>query len=169
MNCVDVGANLGYYSILFAQAVAEGGGEIFSYEPESFAYSLLARNRAENRYEDVISISQVACGDVDGEARLYRAPNPENYGGAFLRTPGQKGYQASSGDPVPVKRIDSLIPPGTWIDLVKINAVGYEPFILRGMSRVIQNWAPILVCRFNTVTLDFDGPDAPNRFLVRSE
>jgi len=33
------------------------------------------------------------------------------------------------------------------------------------MSQLIHDSAPILVCKFNTVALDFDGLDAPARFL----
>ena len=69
MNCIDIGANFGFFSVTMAAAVGKEG-KVYSFEPEPFNYSLLLRNRAENRMEDIITPFNVACGDEDGEAAL---------------------------------------------------------------------------------------------------
>jgi FkbM family methyltransferase len=164
MNCIDVGANLGYYSIRFAAAAGEAG-HVYSFEPDAFSFALLRKNTAENRKEKIISIYNVACGDKDGEVTLCRDANPANYGGMFVRDAGTDAREAAATT-VPVKRLDSVIPPGVRIDLVKLDVEGYEPFVLRGMRRIQRESSPILLCEFNTRALQSHGSDVPEQFLA---
>ncbi len=161
MNCLDVGANLGYYSVRFGAVVGPEGGRVFSFEPDDFAFGLLKKNCQENGLQDVISLFHVACGHEDGEAVLYRDENPANYGGMTLRAPSP----AAAGVPVPVRRLDSLIPPGTRIDFAKIDVEGYERLVVQGMRRVIGESSPVLLCEFNTPALASAAPEEPARFL----
>lgn len=161
MNCLDIGANIGYYSIHMAAVVARMGGRVFSFEPDEFAFGLLTKNCQENRLQDVITAFRFACGSEDGEARLYKDPNPANYGGMSLRPPSPSSASTS----VPLRRLDSVISPGTRIDFAKIDVEGYEALVLDGMRRIIAENSPILLCEFNTPALRTTGADGPARFL----
>lgn len=164
MNCIDVGANFGFYTVRMAAAVRPGG-RVFSFEPDAFSYSLLTRNCAENHVEDLVTAFPVACGDEETEVDIYRHPNPANFGGACVRKSGQPAAPGTLAGRVPLRRIDDSIPAGVHIDLVKIDVEGYERAVLLGMKRLLSEERPVIVCEFNTDTLGFEGADAPAALL----
>ena len=161
MNCLDIGANLGYYSIRMAAIVRREGGRVFSFEPDDFAFALLTRNCQENQLQDVITRFRFACGEEDREARLYKDPNPANYGGMSLRPPSPTSVSVS----VSLKTVDSVISPGARIDFAKIDVEGYEPLVVDGMRRILAESSPVLLCEFNTSALRAAGAEEPARFL----
>lgn len=165
MNCLDVGANFGYYSVRMASIVRRRGGRVFSFEPEPFSFSLLLRNRAENHLEDAIVAFNVACGAEDGQAPLYKDPNPANFGGARVAAPGETPAERISVGMVPVRRADALIPPGTRIHLIKMDVEGFEYHALLGMRGILARDHPALVCEFAACALLRFGEDVPVRFL----
>lgn len=161
MNCLDIGANLGYYSMRMASAVGPNG-RVFSFEPDAFAFALLKKNSEENRFQDVISLFQIACGSEDGNAFLVRDANPANYGGMHVADGIDAPRECVR---IPVGRIDTVIRAGTRIDFAKIDVEGYEPEVLKGMQRIIAENAPVLLCEYNRAALEAHGPETPNRLL----
>lgn len=165
MNCLDIGANIGYYSVRMGAVVRQGGGKVFSFEPDAFSFSLLLKNLAENHMEDVIVPFNLACGDEDVDVYLYRDPNPANFGGCRVRKPGEAPVSGELSGTVPLRRIDSLIPPDVSIHLVKMDIEGFEPYALRGMQRILSVNRPALACEFAAAALRSHGEDAPAGFL----
>lgn len=162
MRCLDIGSNIGFYSIRMAAAVGEGG-KVYSFEPDPFNYSLLLKNRAENRMENIITTLRVACGHEDSEVLLRRDSNPSNFAGAHVsEESGIPGHDTA----VSLRRVDGLIPAGDRIDLIKIDVEGYELFVLRGMRRIVSEQRPVIVCEFNTVALDRHGPGTAVQLLA---
>ena len=160
MNCIDIGANLGYYAVRMAREVGPGGGKVFAFEPDNFSYELLERNIKENRAEEIVTAFHLAAGGATAEATLYRHPNPVNFGGCRIR---HHDTTAVAGT-VQVRRVDDLIPLDVPIGLVKMDVEGYEPLAFRGMERIVREFHPIIVTRFNTADIEFDGVDAPGAF-----
>jgi FkbM family methyltransferase len=166
MNCIDVGANFGYHSIRMAQVVARKGGKVYAFEPEPFSYHLLLKNIAENRLEHGIVPHRIACGDRDGEAFLYRDPNPANFGGAAV-LPGQDpSLRERLVGRVPLRRLDSLFSDDRPIHLVKIDVEGYEFCVLRGMERILRFWSPTLILAFNSTALGWHGVNTASTLLA---
>jgi FkbM family methyltransferase len=160
MNCIDIGANLGYYALRMAREVAPGGGRVFAFEPDPFSADLLERNIRENKMEDVVTAFRLAAGAEARQATLYRHPNPVNFGGCRIR---EHDTTAVVGT-VAVRRVDDLIPLDVPVSLVKMEIEGYEPLAFRGMERIVREYQPVIVTRFNTADMEFDGVDAPGRF-----
>jgi FkbM family methyltransferase len=165
MTCLDIGANIGYYSVRMGAVVRQEGGRVFSFEPDPFSFSLLVRNRAENHMEDVLTLFNVACGDEDTEVELYKDPNPANFGGAHTRKTGQSVISRELIGKVPLRRVDDLVPPEIPVHLIKMDVRGFEPCVLRGMRRLVSEDCPVLVCEFNVPALEFLGEQAPVAFL----
>ena len=66
---VDIGANIGYYTLLAARA-AGPQGHVYAFEPERGNYGLLTRNLAENGYTNV-SAHDTAVMAQSGEQRIF--------------------------------------------------------------------------------------------------
>jgi hypothetical protein len=62
--CVDVGANVGFYTLCLAKRASRGG--IHSFEPVPLNYHVLALNILANRLANVV-INNCAVGDANGE------------------------------------------------------------------------------------------------------
>ena len=67
---VDVGANIGYFSVLAASLVGEQGA-VFSFEPDPNNYRLLCANMALNAFDGNSVTVEAALSDLAGEGRLF--------------------------------------------------------------------------------------------------
>ena len=137
MTLVDVGANVGYYTVLGATLV-KPTGHVFAFEPDLDAFRYLQLNIDRNvAAKAVASAVNKALADVDGTMRFI----PSALEGGFLAKSGH--YAAHSTEvsrslSVETTSLDSFVAERGWpsIDLVKIDAEGSEALVLTGTSRV---------------------------------
>jgi FkbM family methyltransferase len=134
MVCWDVGAHVGFYTLLFAELVGPLG-KVCAFEPLPLNVDLLRRHVEMNGYGNV-RIFPCALADFDGEASFDPGPNPS------------MGSIAASGSlRVPCARADSLLAGGEVEapDVIKIDVEGAEAALLRGASRTLERHPVILV------------------------
>jgi FkbM family methyltransferase len=127
---VDLGANLGYYTVLGALRVG-AAGRVMACEPDPGNFALLERNLADNGLPWVRAL-RCAVTDRAGPVRLYRSP--DNQGDHRLYDSGD-GRGAVPADAV---TLDGLLgdAPEAW-HLVKMDTQGCEALILRGAGRFL--------------------------------
>ncbi|MFO1046631.1 MAG: FkbM family methyltransferase [Geminicoccaceae bacterium] len=129
-HAVDVGANIGYYSLLLSRLAGESG-QVDAFEPEPSNLTLLRANLRMNGCANV-RVHPVALADIPGRRELYLCRS--NRGDHRLGHAPERDRIA-----VPVTTADLLL--GTQsakIDLVKIDAQGAEELVLVGMRRLIE-------------------------------
>jgi FkbM family methyltransferase len=127
MVCWDVGANVGIYTLLFAE-LAGGGGRVFAFEPVPRNVELLRRHVSMNKYQNV-RVSAGALGDFDGYAGFDPGP------GASM------GHIAREGSTqVACHKADTLLVAGEVEapDVIKIDVEGAEADVLRGARLAVQ-------------------------------
>jgi tRNA G37 N-methylase Trm5 len=73
---LDLGANIGYYTLLFAKKVGDEG-RVYAFEPDPTNFSLLKKNVEINGYRNVVLI-QKAVSNKNGKLKLYL--NEDNKG-----------------------------------------------------------------------------------------
>ena len=129
--CVDVGAHVGYFTLL-ASSLVGPTGRIYSLEPEAASYEALRSNLALNEIGNVTALA-VAAGAEDGTGTLHTVP-PGNSGRATLR-PVPRSREGAAV-PVAVRRLASVIAASelTRLRLVKVDVEGTEADVLRGME-----------------------------------
>lgn len=125
---VDVGANVGYYSILASMIVGEQG-RVVSFEPSPDTFRVLAENLALNGIQNVRA-EPLAISDRTGGDELRRNPFDAINDSLLSR-------DSTIRVRVRTTTMDSYFGSGT-IDFVKIDAEGSELKILNGMRRVLQ-------------------------------
>jgi FkbM family methyltransferase len=155
---LDLGANIGYYSLLLARQVGPTG-TVFALEPDPDNFALLTRNVERNGYRNVILL-QKAATEFSGKTRLYLAG--DNSG-------DHRVYKCDGGRPsleVETARVDDLLSdPGLQLALVKMDIQGAEGLALAGMTGVLARSARVkLVCEFWPWGLRRAGTD-PAAFL----
>lgn len=127
MVCWDVGAHVGFYTLLLAE-LAGPGGKAFAFEPFPRSVELLRRHVGMNGYENV-RILPFALGDFDGEARFEPGPS------------SSMGRVVPEGTlTVACRRADNLLATGEIEapDLIKIDVEGAEADVLRGARQAMQ-------------------------------
>lgn len=138
---VDVGAHVGLIAIPAAQKVGPSG-RLIAIEPGSRASNLLREGVFANCLEERVDLHTCAAGDETGVARLHIG-KPLGCS-SLLDLP-----ESNSFEETPVRRLDDLVPPGSAVRLIKIDAEGYEPQVRRGMRRIIaENPRLIIVAEF---------------------
>ncbi|QIA24732.1 FkbM family methyltransferase [Mesorhizobium sp. AA22] len=121
---VDVGANVGAYSVMAAGAV---GSPCVCIEPIESTFVHLRRNIAINFLDSRVELHNVGAGSEDGSI-------------GFINNADTRNRVAIDGEafiPVEVKRVDDLL-EGRMPVLMKIDVEGFEPAVLAGASRTLE-------------------------------
>jgi FkbM family methyltransferase len=126
---LDVGANVGAYSVLFGLWVGPAG-RVDAFEPEAGAYAGLAAHLALNGVEGVVRAVNAAVTDRTGTAALRRTAAQ---GGARLADPGNAGEET-----VRTVSIDEYCAAEEIVPaVIKIDVEGWELEALRGARETI--------------------------------
>jgi len=128
----DVGANVGFYSLLASELV--GSGKVFAFEPVPRNLSYLRRHLTLNRVTNV-EVFAVAVSDRNGTASFE------------VEKTGAMGHLSGEGSiTVPVATLDSLAEAGKVLppDYVKMDIEGAELLALRGACQTFQRFHPFL-------------------------
>lgn len=139
---LDIGANIGYYTLLLARRVGDRG-HVYAFEPERQNFALLAKNVGINGYRNVTLINR-AVSDRTGTEALFLGK--DNLGDHRI-------YDSHDGrDAV---RVESVRLDGYFagfdreIALVKMDIQGAEYRAVKGMESLLtRNPAVVLVTEF---------------------
>lgn len=133
--CVDVGANIGYFTVLSGQAVG-AGGRVYAFEPEPGNLALLQRNIALNHMSDRCTV--VAAGLAENECSADFFLSADNQGDHQLHpdNPAQSldsiSIQCLAGD-------DYFSSREVRVDFVKIDTQGAEYGVVAGLLKTLQS------------------------------
>jgi len=123
---IDCGANIGQLALFGANCVAPQGFVIaIEAHPKTFQY--LETHMKLNAIRN-IRLVHAAVGEKDGVIQ-------------FSDQKADDGNHVvdAEGIAVPMHPLDSLIPPGTKVKLLKIDVEGYEKFVFEGGARVLDD------------------------------
>ncbi len=130
MNVVDIGANLGYFTVIAAGRVGPSG-HVFAYEPDPHNFALLKKNIATNSFGHVTTLP-IALSDTAGSRELFFGDNQ-----CTLSFSDKKG--AGRSETVETDTLDaSLAKLGApRIDIIKMDIEGAEPIAFAGMQETL--------------------------------
>lgn len=143
---VDVGANVGVYSLL---AASDPEVDVCAYEPSSSAFSRLQENVRRNDLEGRVITRRSAVGSCAGEVLLTTGLDTVN------RVVGPEPPEAVRSSPprtveeVRMVTLDEDLPGLDRTALVKIDVEGLEPQVLEGATALIESQKPALVIEAN--------------------
>ncbi len=162
MTVLDVGANLGLYSVLLSRLVGPAG-KVIAFEPDPGLYALLRENCAANGALNV-SAHNLALGSAPERMVLSRLTlnSGDNHLGADAGTTFRRPVE------VEVEALDTLM-PGLRPDLVKVDVQGWELKVLRGLERMLRTVENVVI--FLEVCPKWlrragDGPEELHGFLT---
>lgn len=158
---VDIGANIGYFSLLAAHLVGPSGA-VYSFEPNPDNCALLRQSLAENGFEQVTlypyAVAETAVtlffsdGGADSNGRLLQ--NHE------VRDP-------NNGRQVQCVRLDDALPPLPQLKLIKMDIEGAEPRAWQGMQQTLKQHRPILIFEFSPELIQATSQCQASDFLTQ--
>jgi FkbM family methyltransferase len=153
MVAVDVGANVGWYTLALARRVG-AAGRVYAFEPEARCFELLGRAVGGGRCTQV-EPRQVAAADYSGWTTLYVADGDQ----------GDHRVVAAAGERrmVTVRAIslDDVLADATRVDFVKLAVQGAEVSVLHGLRRTLARHAGLrLLCAVSPALLERAGAGA---------
>jgi FkbM family methyltransferase len=166
---VDIGANIGYFTLLAAQIVGTSG-RVFAFEPNKRNCALLWLSSTENNYQNI---------------EVFPVAASHNAQDIVLQVTGSNGrilpHSELLADRISALTHDMILPPSHFstktvevdtllhdvdrIDVIKIDVEGAEPFVLAGMQAVIQKHRPIIITEFSPAGITQTTHQAPEGYL----
>ena len=153
---VDIGANVGYYTLLMAQLVGKNG-KVYSFEPDPVNFQLLKKSVEINEFENVILI-QKAVSDTNEKVKLFLGDDDR----AINRI-----YDAKLGDAKESIEVDSITldeyfrENNELFNFIKIDSEGSEVKIINGMQELIsENRKLVMMTEFFPFLMQKSGNDS---------
>lgn len=157
----DVGAYVGYFSLLAAQA--NPAGQVFAFEPLPSVHKRLLRNVALNRLTNVQCYAN-AVGETEGEAQFWHI-DAETPTSSSLSREFMEGGENLVSTKVAVITLDRFIREHNLyhVDLMKLDTESTEYQVLRGMVEILKRDHPIIISE----VLPGRGGEAPLEEVLR--
>jgi FkbM family methyltransferase len=155
---VDVGANIGYYTLLFARRVGPGG-HVYAFEPDPRNFELLRRNILQNGYTNVTCVP-CAVSDCAGFGRLYRSADNRGDHRIYDSHDGREAIDTRC-----ISLDDYFVGVNRAVNFIKMDIQGAEAQALRGMCRLLARSPGVrIVTEFWPRGMTLCGDD-PRKFL----
>ena len=156
MAVLDIGANIGYFTLLAAREVGPGG-LVLAVEPEPQNNLLIKRNALLNGYNNIKIINK-AVGNSVGEGSLF-VSSLDN-GSHSVNSSAARGV--SEELIVNMTTVDRVLEDEEWpnIDLIKIDVEGAELKVLDGMTSLFCKMPCVkLLIEYCPLLLSASGTD----------
>jgi FkbM family methyltransferase len=136
MFVVDLGASLGYYTLLAAKKVGNNG-RVYAFEPQPWNCEVIRKSIHANAYEGIVIIIQKAVADKQGLVTLHFAEPGSGEASLYWRSMPGRGQQSIA---VEATTLDEFFekegsPP---IHVMKMDIEGAEKAALEGAKALIQ-------------------------------
>ncbi|MCD5383454.1 FkbM family methyltransferase [candidate division WOR-3 bacterium] len=128
---LDLGANIGYYTLIFAKLVGEEG-KVFAFEPDPTNFALLEKNVEMNGYKNVMLI-QKAVSNKSGKLKLYLSENSMGDHAIFNLYEGCKFIEIEA-----IRLDDYFKNYEGKIDFIKIDTEGAEEQAIQSMLNLLK-------------------------------
>jgi FkbM family methyltransferase len=158
---IDVGSNIGYYSVMFGHVVGDSG-RVVGIEPDPDNARIARENVRLNRLSKTVSIVQAAAGAKPGDLLLYARSGIANRGDHRTWDDG-----SNEGRRVRVKMVtvDECARGWPSVQAIKMDIQGYEGHALAGMLDTLQRNPDVaLVTEFWPSSMRRAGTE-PHAFL----
>jgi FkbM family methyltransferase len=156
MTVIDIGAHVGYYSLLFAKCVGPSG-RVFSFEPLPENFALLRKNIQLNELQNVQTFPQAVFSSTKEVSITVPDESPNSGDGSVVYNRGIKRVR------VPTITLDSFCTAaGIQPNILKIDVEGAEYEVLMGAREIIAQFRPELLIELHHFSGDFSAHPVPD-------
>ncbi len=138
---IEVGANVGYYTTAMAAAVGPTGS-VVAFEANQRLADLVTRSIHINGFSERATLIPKAAMDTTGETDFVTSRRQSGYGYATI-------WETTHHDDAVVNRVQTMRLDDldlARVDLIRMDAEGSEPAVLRGAEQILIENPGIVVC-----------------------
>jgi len=136
-NVIDLGANIGYFTLILAKLVGPTG-KVFAFEPDPRNLALLKKNVEYNNYKNVIIVPK-AVSNVNDKCTLYTGQ--KTFGQNKIYKPKNTKIQKFIPIDSETVRLDDFFKTNGLLDkisFIKMDVEGAEFLALSGMKEILK-------------------------------
>jgi FkbM family methyltransferase len=172
MVVVDVGSHMGYYTVLAGDWVGHAG-KVHSFEANPTIFETTFKNVFSNGLIDRVTVNNKAIYS-HSEKLMFNTLSRATGGNSFVEFTDE--YKKTFQEEVKRISVDSISLDEYFenesnfnVDIIKIDAEGTDPFVFRGMNKILSaNPSIKIFCEFNAGLIKGCGND-PSVFLKEIE
>jgi FkbM family methyltransferase len=156
---LDIGANIGYYSLIAAELINKG--KVYAFEPDPVNYEIFLKNIKLNNYKNIVPL-QIALSNEKSRTKLFKHEN--NPGGHSLSDKiNKKGFID-----IETISLDEFVSTNSVnnISFIKIDVEGAEGLVLEGSEKLLEKENLKILMEFSPVLLDDIGTEPS--FLLKN-
>ena len=135
MTVVEVGANIGYYSLLAASKIGNSG-HLYAFEANPYIFPLLKNGLEINGFTENSTVINKAVSNKNGTAEFIIFN--DTMGDSKLKQTNENIEKDYKVEEVISTTLDHELNMLNQIDLLKIDAEGAEPLIVQGADRILK-------------------------------
>jgi FkbM family methyltransferase len=139
MIAFDLGANIGYYTVMMAQLVG-AAGRVYAVEPHPKNFELLRINVVRNGMGERVSLARLAIARTSGRERLLLSAKSNWHSLHRPAVDTRSGWRHKYAREVigeldvNARSLDHYLADKPPIDLIRMDLEGYEVEILKGLA-----------------------------------
>ena len=155
-DVIDIGANVGFYTVLFAQKLK--GNKVLSIEPSADALKRLYKNIQLNHVESNVIVFEGAVSDYIGRGEIKTLNGREEYSTlGHWKHPSIRGEIYTTYE-IEVSTIDNLVSRYSLeLGFIKIDVEGLEHLVLSGSKTTLENQRPLILSELSDYLLKQNG------------
>jgi FkbM family methyltransferase len=139
---IDVGANIGQYSLFASKCIPSG--RVISFEPVKEIFNQFKESVFKNKIQN-ITLYNKACGDSKQHVTIYKK-NGDAGGSSIINLDfGKK----ETVELIEVVTLDDILINIEKISFIKIDVEGYEYEVLCGAQKIIHKFKPVLLIEYS--------------------
>ena len=164
---IDVGANIGFYTVAIANKIKEsnGKGKVISFEPHPENFKRLKKNIELNNLSSYVDLHNIGLSDKDQTLNLvlredFSVGSETGNASIEINSDYDHGFQKIK---IKTKIFDDFIKSNynnNKISFIKIDIEGHEDNFLKGAQEVIKSYSPKIVIEVNLAYYHAKGIDA---------
>lgn len=140
MTVLDIGANIGYYSVMMGKLVGEGG-KVYAVEPSASNSNLLNINLGLNGMNGLVETFSVGIADKTAERNFFESEK-SNWHTFYPKVHSGEETESLVGSTaftVPVVSLPDFLEGKRRIDLMRMDVEGFEVEILTGLLPLLKD------------------------------
>ena len=166
---LDVGANIGYYTIMLSKLVGETG-MVYAIEPEPRNFERLQKNVQLNGIESIVETHQIGASDAVGTGTLHVSRRSNLH--SFLGPTGADDTKGDQSIELPLTDVSTFIRGKRPVDLLRMDIEGYEVEVISGLEAAVVDgsWTGKILfeCHFPRYDDDSHSMRKPLRMLFEN-
>ena len=134
---IDVGANIGYYSLLSVKLVGKEG-KVYAFEPMSLAYNRFKKNLSLNNFTNIV-LEKKGVSDKNEKLRVY-------FQNEYIVPSMRKKEEGTILENIELTTIDNYVKANkiNKVSLIKVDTDGYDFKVLKGAMETIKKFKPLI-------------------------